>query len=291
VKSIQRWLNEKPPKHIKNFYPTDTKFGTENYGYYDKYMVTMGTFVYIAYLFSDDTIQEYPCPAEVGGYFFKTSAAFHKVFANCKYHGIEIDYKADHKYDSTGIGRYHKAGAPSELALSIPFSENPVYELAEDVVKKGVSICPGWEDGRGTIQYLSKLSNGLSCKILVISQNKEEVVFSMEYTDQGMTGCKAVIETYTVNQEGITIDATLSAPVGDRIYYQIPLLFTNGKDMTSLSSTADYAVLSLGNNSYHIKTDGIISIDTTRYGNRNGEYNLARIQKDGNAVKVQLQLK
>lgn len=42
-------------KHIMNYY-TDAKVGTEDYGNYDKYMVTMSACLSIAYLFADDTI-------------------------------------------------------------------------------------------------------------------------------------------------------------------------------------------------------------------------------------------
>jgi hypothetical protein len=290
VKSLKRWLDEKPPKHIKNFYSIDSKYGTENYGYYDKYMMTMGNFIYIAYLFSDDSIPESLCPAELGGYVFKTSPSFHKVFANSNHHGLEIDYKADTKYDSTGIGRYHRMGIPTELALSIPFSDHPAYELTAAVLKGRISISAGWEYESGNIQYLSELSDGLNCNFLLLRQNQKEVVFRMEYTGSCIKGCDGFSETYTINQKGVAILAELINPIANMIYYQLPLLATNGKNRTVLSTTVNCINLNMDNYAYQIITDGIISVDPTQYGNRNGEYNMGRIQKDGAVVHVQLLL-
>lgn len=290
VNSIKRWLNEKPPKHIKNFYSADSKYGTESYGYYDKYMMTMGNFIYIAYLFSDDSIPESLCPAELGGYVFKTSPRFHKVFANSNHHGIEIDYKADTKYDSTGIGRYHKMGIPSELALSTPFTDHPAFELAARVLKGRLSICAGWECGNGNIQYLSELSDNLNCNFQFLRQNGEEVVFRMEYTGSSIIGCEGVSETYTLNKEGVAILAELTSPVVDKIYYQLPLLATNGMNRTAMSTTCKGISINMDDYTYHISTDGLISVDMTRFGNRNGEYNLGRIHRAGTLVHVYLSL-
>lgn len=290
VASIKRWLNEKPPKHIKNFYSIDSKYGTESYGYYDKYMMTMGSFIYSAYLFADDSIMESKCPAELGGYVFKTSPSFHKVFANSNQQGIEIDYKADTTYDSTGIGRYHKIGIPTELALSVPLTDRPGYELSKDVLARRVSICVGWEDKNGDIQYLSELSDGLDCNLILIRQNKEEVVFCMEYTGSSIHGCVGVRETYTLNQEGVFILAELLSPVVNKIYYQLPLLATNGKNSTILSTIENGISLSMDNYSYDISTDGITSIDEVHYGNRNGEYKIGTIQRDGINLQVKLSL-
>jgi hypothetical protein len=170
AKSIERWIIDNPPMQIKNFYPNENMFGTEDYAYYDKYIVTLGSFISTAYMYADDTIQEVPCPSELGGYVFQTSNIFHKVFANCLGNSIEIDTRADAHYDSTGIGRFHKNGVPTELALSVPFTSHPNYNLPEELLKGDISISPGWDNGCGKKQFLSQLSVGIESKVTIIIQ-------------------------------------------------------------------------------------------------------------------------
>ena len=73
------WLSKNPIRHIKNRYPTETKYGCEEYAYFDKYMITTASMLYAAYSVCDDAISfekttdKEPCIA-------KTSDAFHKLF-------------------------------------------------------------------------------------------------------------------------------------------------------------------------------------------------------------------
>lgn len=92
VQAIQRWLTVTPPRHIKNFFAIDSGHGTEGYGHYDSYLITLGAFLVIACRFADDSIVERACPAEVGGYVTATSPSFHKVFANAG--GYSLDRKS-----------------------------------------------------------------------------------------------------------------------------------------------------------------------------------------------------
>jgi hypothetical protein len=291
VKAILRWINDvKPPRHIKNFYPIESKYGTESYGYYDKYMVTLGNFIYIAYIFADDTIEEVPCPAEIGGYIYETSEIFHKVFANCAGNSIEIDMKANNKYDSTGIGRYHKRGIPTELGLSTPFASNPHYTLKDTVVKKDISICPGWEDKEGNIHYLSELSDGLEYTVTVIKEELDKVIFTIKYIGDAFKGCKGIKELYTIDGEGIKITAELIEPEKNIIYYSIPLFVTNGKDNSILNYGDSQALVKMGEYLYEINTNGQLTIDRNTYGNRNGEYYRAQLKQNDTGIELKLNL-
>ena len=128
--AIFRWLAVTDgQKHVKNRFPQDDPFGCEGYAYFDKYMISLASFIYLAYLFADERVSESPCPAEVGGFTAQTSGYFHKSFAVCGGYGLEFDTAADLHYDATGLGRLQKMGAPSFLLLSSPFPAISNYTL------------------------------------------------------------------------------------------------------------------------------------------------------------------
>ena len=54
--SLDYWTRQPGLRHVKNRFPLKTRYGCEGYGYFDKYMVTLGSWAYIAYLFADESI-------------------------------------------------------------------------------------------------------------------------------------------------------------------------------------------------------------------------------------------
>jgi len=124
--SVKKWLSMSPFRHIKNGFLPETMHGCENYGSYSAYSLLIASQFGFAHLLADDSIEEKPAPFEVGGYVLHLPNAFHKVFATVKGYHIEIDTSADRKYDATGLGRIHKATAPTEIALSMPITSTPI---------------------------------------------------------------------------------------------------------------------------------------------------------------------
>ncbi|MCC2686735.1 MAG: hypothetical protein K0R75_3634, partial [Paenibacillaceae bacterium] len=200
IQSIRRWLEETPVRHIKNYYPIESDYGTETYGYYDKYMITMGAFLAIGCLFADETIAEAPCPAEAGGYVLQTSPSFHKVFANAGGYSLEIDTQADLNYDATGLGRIHRSGVPTELGLSVPLTEGQKYKLRDGVQRICSGISPGWMGEDGELRFLSELSERLTCELAIVCANRSSVDFQLVYGGASLQGCQAVKERYQLSE-------------------------------------------------------------------------------------------
>jgi hypothetical protein len=141
------WLDKTPIRHIKNRFPTETKYGCEDYAYFDKYMITTASFLYAAYLICDDAI---PVSDEAENPdAFMLSEHFHKVFMRAGGYFLEFDTNADPHYDSSGLGRVHKMGAPSTVCISVPCAASPVTVKDEDDVKIS-----------GRIEELEALING-----------------------------------------------------------------------------------------------------------------------------------
>ena len=117
--SFRRWTAARPVRHVKNRYPTEkTTYGCENYAYFDKYMVTAGSWAYLAERFADPLI---PCAAAVApDGTFRTSDDFHRVMANVGDYTVQFDWNAQKGYDANGLGRLLRRGAPSAICLSTP---------------------------------------------------------------------------------------------------------------------------------------------------------------------------
>ena len=291
VLTIDRWLSAK--KHIKNFYG-DSDVGTEGYGYFNKYMITLGSFLLNGYMFSDDTIEEKICPAECSfGNIFETTNNFSKIFASAGGYSIEIDVNANFNYDSTGLGRIHKAGMPTESGLSMPFTADAKYAVLEDAKKENLSIEAGWKTTTGEIQYLSYFID-LEYILNISEQSKENVKFSVTYKSPEFSGIEGLIETYIISKNGIEISAELINPVHNEIYFRVPLLYRNGDNeyssKTEITWTENEASVKMKDNLYVVKTDGKIKVGNEIYSNRNGEYKASLLEKQGTNINIKLTL-
>lgn len=141
--SLKYWLNQKPVRHVKNRFPTETGYGCEKYAHFDKYMVTMGSWAYLAYRFADDGIA--PCPDPEPASTYVTTAPFHRIMMNGYGYTVQIDLNAQKIYDSNGIGRFQKAGASPVVALASPCPTERKAKYSSDVRNSGpLSISPLW---------------------------------------------------------------------------------------------------------------------------------------------------
>ena len=129
VAGMRRWLAERPVRHVKNLYPRSWKRGTgigcEKYAYFDKYMVTMGSWAVLARRFADETPLPYVEEREAVA--FETTPYFHCVFLRAGEYSAQFDYNADTHYDCDGLGRLHRRGAPTQICMSTPCAAQPTY--------------------------------------------------------------------------------------------------------------------------------------------------------------------
>ena len=154
VDALAPWLAETQVSHVKNRYPLafgrggydkQGDMGCECYAYFDKYMVTMGSWAMFGWLFADETIAaDAPPrpPAEV----FVTTPDFHLVFLRAGDYSAQFDYDSDTHYDCDGLGRLHRMGAPTPLCLSTPCAKTPNYRV-ESPNDAPLAIAPVVPDG------------------------------------------------------------------------------------------------------------------------------------------------
>ena len=134
------WLGKEPIRHVKNRFPTETRYGCEKYAYFDKYMITTASHLFSAYMICNDEISA--TDFDDSDSCFMTSDHFHKLFLRSGGYFLEFDTDGDPHYDSSGLGRVHRHGAPSPLCMSLPCAGNSKYKVCADE-KLNASLCPG----------------------------------------------------------------------------------------------------------------------------------------------------
>ena len=137
VAALDPWLAEHPLSHVKNRYPREEgkgvysakgDMGCERYAYFDKYMVTMGSWAALGWLFADESVAVSVPPRPVAEVFM-TTPEFHFAFLRAGDYSAQFDYLSDEHYDSEGLGRLQRAGAPSTLCLAAPCAKHPNYRI------------------------------------------------------------------------------------------------------------------------------------------------------------------
>lgn len=261
VEQVTLRLSEKPITHVKNKFPTASKYGCEGYAYFDKYMITAASFLYVAYRICDESIPAVPFDTKTGTT-WQTSDDFHKVLLRAGGYSAEYDYMADYHYDCSGMGRLHKAGAPSEICLSTPCSNTPVYKI--DLKNaSALAIAPALKIN-GKWQYAT-------------SKQVRHVVKSHKakgetaYTDVEciFPGKKSIFTKYKLDSKGLNVNIS-----GDgAIRCLLPVFRFNGQEYTQVSQKGN--VLEIVFKGYVCRytiKNGTIK-DLKRHArNRNGHY-------------------
>jgi hypothetical protein len=271
-----------------NYY-ADSTVGTDSYGSYDKYMVTMSSFLSIAYLFADDTIAEAVTPAETGGYVVETSDYFNAVMATVGDYSIQILTDADDHYDSVGLGRIQKKGVYSALGLSTSCTSEPVYTTPADANLIDMSLGAVWYvDG---VRFSLAQMHSLTHKLEIVSETEDRVEFVITYEGAELVGVKAVQEHYVLTKDGLTVTTQLIGAQTGGMQYTVPLLAYNGSAETVRTVTDNGFTVTLSGQDYQVASNAeSVSCEDTRYFNRNGEYCMGILESTDHSITVSFQL-
>ena len=256
--NVDLWLSQYPIRHVKNYFDTATKYGCENYAYFDKYMITTASFLYAAYLICDESIPSAETEDETP-YLLQLSKHFHKIFAKNGDYFIEIDTCADHHYDASGLGRVHKKGAPSTVCMSVPCTSTPNYTIdIPDAID--LSLCAGViEEGEPVF------ATGASTKYDVVSLDEKNTEITLKNTFENG---REVVSKYALSAGGV--DITVSGE--GEVAYMIPAFEFDGRTQTEIKSEVNkLEVIYKGWKCEYTSSAPIISLNK-KGGNRNGHY-------------------
>ncbi|MBR0443701.1 MAG: hypothetical protein IIX15_05110 [Clostridia bacterium] len=275
--NINYWLSKEPIHHVKNRFPTETEYGCEGYAYFDKYMITVASNLYPAYLICDESI---PCAAEWDDEpcATATSKHFHKLFLKSGGYGLEFELNADYHYDANGLGRIHRADAPPAICLSCPCPLRPTYKV-DIPTPSSLSLCSAVRTEEGWLLGAEKTS---TYEVLKSGKDADSASATLACRfENGMS----TTECYTVSKNGVDIVTKGE----DEIAYILPAFCFDGEVKPEI--TVDGQTLSVTYDGWVCRytTDGeIVDLDKVA-ANRNGHYRaFAATGKDTVSVKVEI---
>ncbi len=235
LKSIARW--QRPSGElwiVKNRFDPALRYGYEEYSFHSQYNLLTAAKLAIAYLRADDRIRERPCPAETGGFAFILQPAFHKVFANAGGMYLEIDTRADAKYNPTGLLRVHHPQINSQLSISDGVSQKRAYQTPQSPTRS-LSISPAWRDQAGAWHALAEHDETVlrDADVKVTSESPQRIEFEVVYAGALRGGATAVRQRFIVTPSRIEVMDTVEGDV-TRVRGYFPLLITDGRDETRI---------------------------------------------------------
>lgn len=262
LKSLESWLSKVPISHVKNRFSVDMKFGCEHYAYFDKYMITVASFLYESDRFCDESIAvgEFDESAMI----WSTSRHFHKTFVRAGGYSLEFDTNGDPHYDSSGLGRIHKKGAPSAICLSVPFAKQPHYDITGYENKSSFSISPALKSDSG--EWLWSSAPETIYTIFESQTNGEKANITFECAIGGINKVKF---SCLAEEDGIFLEASSSEK--KTVAISLPVFFFDGEAYTKISTDGGKIAVEYDGWICEYESNNISYLNAV-YANRNGIY-------------------
>lgn len=284
VKCIQRWLRPDGTGYVvKNRYPPEARHGYEFYSAQSQYNLLTCWLLAVAYLYADESIEERPCPADVGG-FVVVVDDFHKIFANASGTYVEYETRGDLRYNPTGLIRCHIRGGNPQLGPSDGVVHKFDPKSKTDLGGENMCVGPAWCDSSGAWHRLADYTPEKLPKVEIMEQSRERVSFRVTYTGD-FDGAEKVEETITLEPGRVTVEDKIS---GDgirkmRVYY--PMLVFDGQEESKVSMAGSSVKLELGGGSSRFEILEPAGVQLRRTGVRldfrNGQAEGAYAEIDG----------
>ena len=267
LENISEWLNKKPISHVKNRFPISSKYGCEHYAYFDKYMITAASFLYVAYRFCDPAIPAVELNDKQGDTWL-SSDHFHKLFMRAGDYFAEYDYRADVHYDASGLGRLHKKGAPGAICIAAPGTDQPVYTTDIKSAARFAITPEVYSNGK----WLSGTSTNAVHKVVKHTAKGETA--SAEILCRWVNGPQ-IKTAYLLDKDGMHITAEGDSEVG----LLLPAFKFDGKEKAEITNSGNTLSIKYQNwiCRYQV-TGGVIRAAGKTGCNRNGHYRLFRAE-------------
>lgn len=267
AESVESWLSVPRIRHIKNRMSKKSKFGCEGYGYFNKYMVTLASMIYPAYLLADETIPLRACPAVKGGFCAETGADFHKLFINGGGYFLQLELSADPCYDASGLGRIHKKGVPSPLMLSVPFAKRPHYNIGKQN-PSFLSIAPIYVSGNKMLSGASPDTRYSVCR----------TDGSTAFLTCDIKGCPSLLWwDISASRNGVGLRLSGEGTVG----FTVPVFMSDGYENTEVSCDGHSLTVTYRGAKAVYTSNGTFTAPSGEWRNRNGAYAACTVTAEG----------
>lgn len=116
--SVGQWIRPDGSGYIvKNRYPMSARHGYESYSVYGNYNLLACSMLCSAWQYADDSIEEMPSPADVGGFAIQIPD-FNTVVASAGGSYVQYMTRGNDKYNPNGLVRVHLRGGHPQLGYS-----------------------------------------------------------------------------------------------------------------------------------------------------------------------------
>lgn len=184
LQSLLSWIRPDGSGYVvKNRYPAEAEHGYERYTAHTCYNMLASSMLSEAWAVADDSIEEKPAPADVGG-FVISIPEFDMVVANAGGAYVQYMTKGNQKYNPTGLIRIHlKKGhpqlGPSDVMIASPDSEG----LKAWAV--GLAWKPQGGDWCSLAEYPGRKDEGPQGnppgQVAVLEEKSDSVAFSVDF--------------------------------------------------------------------------------------------------------------
>jgi len=229
--SMRRWVRPSGELWIvKNRFAPEQRYGYESYSFHSQYNLLAAAMLAIAWQHANDNIEEWPTPAETGGFAFEIRDGFDKLFANAAGTFVEYELNGDAHYNPTGIIRVH---FPKEAVLNDGAVAKPSYGIGRFRPSLSLALGPVWEGGA-----LSDHARGSAdpARVRVLGQNTDTVEFEVRYEN---SGCP-ITERVRLRRDVLRVRDEIGC--ASRAAANIPFLVNDGEK--EFTKGAEFRVLS-----------------------------------------------
>ena len=276
LNDIETWLQNTPISHIKNRFSVESKYGSEQYAYFDKYMITLASFLYEGYLNCNDIIEIVEDTKKAVA--VKTSKHFHAIFLSAGGYSLQFDINSNPHYDCNGLGRVHKKGAPSTICLSVPCPIMPTYKIDSDK-NAPLSLAVGVKVDKEFV-----FATGLQAKYKINNLKTSSDSISATLTCSFKKG-KKVKTIYNLSSSGIEITNTTKGEMA----YLLPAFYYDGETIAQIKATKNTLEVFYKGFVCRYTTSGEIVDCLKTSKNRNGYYKTF-MAKGENDLKINIEI-
>jgi len=292
ARATAAWILETSPwRHLKNRFAPDSQIGCDGYGFRAVYGLLAANLLGVAYHMADEAIPEGLTFSEAGGRVVQVDLDFHKIYATCEGTQLQLDTRADSHFDASGLGRFHRAGVPSFLGLSGPCAAQPHCKLPPGIAPQAAAIGPGW---RVEDRWVCLAESGAEIEAVRLDVEREDaagVAFTLTYQLRGEM--PSLSERYELSRGMVRIETRLGSTSG-ACCFRVPLWRTDGEYEATPEVLPDGFRVAWGRHGFRVRVEGpepvALSIEPAEAANRNGIYQVGRVESASSAVSVTLRL-
>jgi hypothetical protein len=296
ARAAEPYAREKPLRFIKNLFPPETRHGRDStYGEYAVYALLAASLFARTALVCDDSIPALATAGASCGTLLDLWPAFHKVFATCGDTNIEIDTRSQPGYDATGLGRFHRRGAPPDLGMSMGIAAQPKYVVHGAETDRSVAIGPCWRTLAGEWQTLAQLSSGIeAATVTTLRCSPDAVEWEIEWSvdSTARLPVTSIAQRYALAPGRLEVGVSVHG-VYECLGFEVPCLVTEGRGPDAEIAVSAYGAV--------VRQRGW-RLDVTlgraaRYGleeieraNRHARYRVARFWWPASSAEIELAL-